>query len=162
GGELADTGLRGVAPPLDGEGHAGLQRQPARRLAVVQDLGLLVELAADAVAAELAYHREAVLLRVRLDDGADVAEARAGPHLPDAEPHAFESHVDQPPRLDVGLADVEHAAAISVVAVLDDGDVDVEDVGQLEDAFAGNAMADLVVHRGADRLGIGLVARRRV
>jgi len=49
-----------------------------------------------------------------------------------------------------------------VESVLDDRDVDVEGVALLEHAVPGNAVADLVVDRGADRLGEGLVARRRV
>ena len=55
-----------------------------------------------------------LLLGVRLDRRADVAEPRARPHLADAEPHAFEGDVDQALRLDARLADVEHAAAVAV------------------------------------------------
>ena len=106
--------------------------------------------------------REAVLLGVGLDRGADVAEAAAGPHLADAEPHALVGHLDQAPRLDARLADVEHAAGVAVVAVLDDGDVDVQDVARLEHPLARDAVADLVVDRGADRLSERAVARRGV
>jgi hypothetical protein len=44
-----------------------------------------------------------------------------------------------------GLADVEHAAGVAVEAVLDHGDVDVDDVARLEHLVAGNAVADLVL-----------------
>jgi len=128
----------------------------------MQHLGLLVELAADAVAAELAHHGKPALLGVRLDRRADVAQPRPGTHLADAEPHAFESHVDQAPRLDARLADIEHPAAVAVEAVLDHGDIEVQDVAGLEDPLTGYAVADLVVDRGADRLGERPVAGRRI
>ncbi len=50
-----------------GEDHAGLQLEPGAGPAVVQHLRLLVELAADAVAAELAHDREAVAFGEALD-----------------------------------------------------------------------------------------------
>ncbi len=51
------------------------------------------------------------------------------------------------------LADGEHAAGIAVPAVLDDGDVDVDDVALLEALVrARDAVADHVIDRGADRL----------
>src|SRR5688572_10660135 len=157
-GQLADAGLAGVDHRLDREGHARLERHAGAGAPVVQDLRLLVELAADAVAAEFAHHRIAVLLGVRLDGGAQVAQPRARAHLADAEPHAFVRHLDQAARLYARLADIEHAARVAVKAVLDHGDVDVEDVAGLENPVAGDAMADLVVDRGADRLREGLVA----
>ena len=55
----------------------GCSFRPVPGAAVVQHLRLLVELAADAVAAELAHDREAVAFGVALDGGADVAEMRA-------------------------------------------------------------------------------------
>jgi hypothetical protein len=121
-----------------------------------------VELAADAVAAELAHHREAVPLGVALDGGADVTEPRAGAHLPDAEPHAFVRDLDQAARLDARLADEEHPAAVAVEAVLDHGDVYIQDVALLQHALARHAVAHLVVDRGADRLRERPVPRRRV
>ena len=52
-----------------------------------------------------------------------------------------------------GRAHEEHLAGIAVVAVLDDGDVDVDDVAVFELFVAGDAMADLVVDRSADGFG---------
>ncbi|MNG01284.1 hypothetical protein D3C84_842560 [compost metagenome] len=48
-----------------------------------------------------------------------------------------------------------------MVAVLDHRHVDVEDVAILERLVIGDAMADHVVDRGADRLGEALVVERR-
>jgi len=56
------------------------------------------------------------------------------------------------------LADDEHAAGVAVPAVLDDGDVDVDDVALFERLVIGDAVANLVVDRGANRLGVGRVA----
>ena len=75
--QFGDRRLAGVDHRLDGEDHAGLAARAGAGLAVVQHLRLFVEVAADAVAAEFAHHREAVLLGVLLDGGADVAEVRA-------------------------------------------------------------------------------------
>jgi hypothetical protein len=47
---------------------------------------------------------------------------------------------------------------VAVVAILDDGDVEVEDVAVLQHLVAGDAVADHVVDRGADGLGVGRVA----
>jgi hypothetical protein len=49
-----------------------------------------------------------------------------------------------------------------MVAILDDRDVEIDDVAVLQCLVARNAMADLMVDRGADRLRIGLVAGGRV
>src|SRR3546814_4208681 len=85
---------------------------------------------------------------------ADVAQRRAGLHHLDAAHHGFVGHLDQAAGDDLRLADEEHAAGVAVPTVDDDGDVDVDDVAVVETlVIAGNAEADDVVHRGADRLG---------
>src|SRR5688572_2811650 len=161
-GELPDLGLAGVDHRLDGEGHARLQREADAAPAVVEDLRLFVELPADAVPAELAHHAVAVLLGVRLDGVADVAQVRARPHLADALPQAFVGHLAQAARLDRGIADVKHAAGVAMEAVLDHRYVDVDDVPGTQLLVAGHAVTHHVVDRGADRLGERLVAGRRV
>jgi hypothetical protein len=56
-------------------------------------------------------------------------------------------------------ADEVHAAGVAVPAVLDDGDVDIDDVAILEHLpFAGDAVADDVVDRGAHGLREAAVA----
>src|SRR3954466_7105497 len=159
---LADVALAGVDHRLDGEGHASLQAHALAGAAVVQHLRLFVEAPADAVAAEFAHHAETLAFRVLLDGGAYVTQGHARTHHRDALPHAFVSRLAQAPRLDRRLAHVEHAARVAVPAVLDDGDVDVDDVSRAQDLVAGNAVADLVVHGGADGLGIRTVPGRRV
>src|SRR5690606_4232922 len=117
---------------------------------------------ADAVAAKLAHHAETLGFGKLLDRPSDVAQARARAHHDDATPHGLVGDGAQAPRGDGGVADDEHAAGIPVPAVLDHGDIDVEDVALLEELVVRNAVADLVVDRGADRLGIGDVAATAV
>ena len=62
----------------------------------------------------------------------DVAEKGAGLDRVDAAPHAFVGDLGQATRLDRRFADEEHAAGVAVIAVLDDGDVDVDYVAGLE------------------------------
>src|SRR5581483_7755372 len=79
----------------------------------------------------------------------DIAQPGARTHRADAFPHALVSHVDQAAGLDARLADIEHAAAIAVVAVL-------------EHALARNAVAHLVIDRRANGFRKRLVAGRRI
>ena len=73
-------------------------------------------------------------------------------------PHRRAAGLGQALRLDRRLADVVHAAGVAVVAVLDDGHVDIEQVAALEHPLVGNAVADHVVDRGADGLREAAVA----
>ncbi|MCY1365116.1 hypothetical protein D9M69_519500 [compost metagenome] len=127
----------------------------------MQDLRLLVEHRADAVAAVLADHRVAQLLGMFLDHFADVAQARARPDQLDALVHAFLGHAAELVGPFRDLAHGEHLAGVAVVAVLDHRHIDVEDVAILERLVIGDAMADHVVDRGADRLGEALVVEGR-
>ena len=62
---------------LDGEDHAGLELRAGAFAAVIRDLRLLVELAADAVADKFADDAVAVGDDLILDGGAQIAEAAA-------------------------------------------------------------------------------------
>jgi hypothetical protein len=90
----------------------------------------------------------------------DVAQGGPGTHRADPAEHRLAGHVDQAPGEHRGLADEEHLAGVAVIAVLDDGDVDIDDVALLQALVAGDAVTDLVVHRGADRLGEAPVVQR--
>src|SRR3546814_4288407 len=123
-----------------------LQHQALARPAVVQHLRFVVVDLADAVAAVLAHHREALALGLLLDRVADVAQGRARLHRADPAPHRLVRGIDQAPRHHRWLAGVVHAAGVAVPAVLDDGDVDVQDVAVLEHLrFVRDAVADDVV-----------------
>src|SRR6266705_2955608 len=160
--KFADRRLAGVDHRFDGESHSRLETRAGSRASIVQNLRLFVEFSPDSMAAELAHDAVAVGFGMLLDRRADVTEKSPGTHLTDAEPHALVSGLAQPFCLDRRFADVVHAAGIAVKTVLDHGDVDVQDVARLEHALPRNAVADLVVDRGADRLRKGLIAGRSV
>ena len=107
---------------------------------------------ADAVAAVLAHHGEVALLDELLDGVADVAEPRARAHLLDAAPHRLVAGLGEALGMQGRLADEVHAAGVAVEAVVDHGDVDVHDVAGLEHLVVRDAVADHVVHGGADGL----------
>ena len=69
--------------------------------------------------------------------------------------------LDQPfgPRLD--RTDCVHAAGITVPAIDDQRDVDVDDVAIAQRLRPGNAMANDVIDRRADRLGVAAIIERR-
>src|SRR2546428_11593069 len=161
-GKLADRRLAGVDHGFDRESHSLLKARTGSRAPVMQDLRLLVELAPDPMAAELSHHAVSVAFGVLLDGRPDVAQKSPWAHRIDAEPHALVGGFAQPPGLYRGLADIEHAAGVAVIAVLDHRDVDIQDVTGFQHALPGNAVADLMVYGGADRLGKGLVAGRGV
>jgi hypothetical protein len=150
--QQAHEALAGVDHRLDREGHAGAQLEARAGLAVVQHLRVLVVDAADAVAAVFPHDRETPLLGIGLHGVPDVAEVGARAHLLDAAPHRLEAGLDQALGLDRGLADEVHPAGVAVVAVPDHGDVDVDDVPGLQALVVRDAVADDVVHRGADGL----------
>src|SRR5688572_18666978 len=118
----------GIDHWLDGEGHSGFERHAGGRLAVMQDLRILVKDPADPVAAVLTHHRVTLALDERLDGMSEVAEARAGADDADAPPHGLEPDLAQAPGLDRGFTDLEHAAGVAVEAILDDRDVHIDDV----------------------------------
>src|SRR5690606_38845945 len=105
-------------------------------------------------------HREALRFGVALDGVADVDHGSALEPLEDASEHGRAGHLDQAPGLQRGLADEVHPAGVAVPAVLDDGDVDIDDVALPQHlGLAGDAVADDVVDRGADRRREALVTQ---
>ncbi len=161
-GERANRRATRVDHRLDREDHPRLQLESGAGPAVMDDLRLFVELPADPVAAELADDREVMAFREFLDRVPDVAEVRAVPHGADTAPHRLVGDLDEPPRLDRRRADVEHPARVAMPAVLDHGDVDVDDVAGTKLLVAGDSVADDVVDRRADRRRVRAVARRRI
>ena len=100
----------------------------------MQDVGRVVEDAAEAVAREVAHDREALRLDVGLDGVADVADTAARLGGGDAAHHRLVGDVAQPARLHADVAHEEHAAGVAVPAVEDGGDVDIDDVAVLQRA----------------------------
>src|SRR5690606_40411096 len=101
---------------LDGEGHPRLQHHALARPAVVQDLRVLVVDLADAVAAVLAHHAEALAFGVFLDRVADVAQGRARTDRPDPAEQRLAGGLDQTPGHARGSAHVTPAPGTPVPA----------------------------------------------
>src|SRR5262245_32904996 len=118
----------GVDHRFDGYCHSGPELLASARLAVVQHLRVLVEHAADAVAAVLAHDGEALLFHEALDRVADVAQVPTRPDRTDAAPHRIEANLREPGGLYRRRSDHVHAARVAVVTVLDDRDIDIDDV----------------------------------
>lgn len=74
---------------FDGENHSREQCQSGSGVTIVQDLGLLVEFDAYAMAAVFSYDAIAMFLRMFLNGGADIPEPVSWFDLMDAVPHAF-------------------------------------------------------------------------
>src|SRR5204863_6445169 len=125
---------------LDGEEHAGLQRHAFAGPADMDDVGLVVEQPAQAVAAEIAHHAHALRLDKTLDGVADVAGGGAGLYRGDAAHHRLVGHLDQPLGLAGDRAHRIHPAGIAIPTLDDEGDVDVDDVAFLEQPVPGHAV----------------------
>ena len=93
-----------------------------------------------------------------IDRSAYVAQKAPGFDLLEAELDALLGYPHQLFGFLADLPDAEHTGGVGVVAVIDGGDVDVDDVALLEDDLVrGNAVADLFIDRGAHALGEALI-----
>ena len=120
-----------------------------------------MEQRADAVAGEVTDHAVPETLGVALDDPADDVERPAGRHRADRSVECLLGSLDQQPRLFVDLADQERRVRVAVHAADERGDVDVEDVALDGLRRIGDAVADDLVQRGAQRLRVAAVPQRR-
>src|SRR5882724_13192757 len=138
---------------LDCERHSLLQLEPGTRLAVVQDLRVLVIHTADAVAAILAHDRVVALFDEGLNGVPDITEPGARFHRFDSAPHGFEAGLCQPLCVGRRFADEIHPAGIPVETIPDNGDVNVDDVASLEPFVIRYPVTHHVVHGRANGLG---------
>src|SRR5260370_5730750 len=127
---------------LDGEEHAGLEHHAFAGPADMNDVRLVVEHAAQAVAAEVAHHAHALRLDEALNGVSDVAGGGAGFYRRPAAHPGLISHLDQPFGLAGDRAHRIHPARIALPAPNDAGDGDVDDVAFLQQPVAGHAVAD--------------------
>src|SRR5262249_43516831 len=142
---------------LDREEHAGAQHDAFARPADVHDVGLVVEQAADTVAAEVAHDAHVLALDIALDGGADGGGGRARPDHRNAAHHRLVGDLDQPFGAARDRTHGIHPAGVAVPAVEDEGDVDVDDVALLERLLARNTVADHVIDRGAGGFAIAAI-----
>src|SRR3989338_5947211 len=161
-GEMLGGRLAGVDHRFDGEGHAGLEPYSGPRAAVMQHLRLFMELPANAVSAKVAHYAVTQWLDEALDGMANVAQISARLDYADAAPHRLPGDLAQASGQNRRPSSVKHPAAVAVITILDDGDVDVHDVAVPERFIVGHAVADLMVDRGANRFWIRLMSAGRV
>ena len=157
-GQFLDVAATQVEHGLDGKDHAGLQLCARTGLAVVQHLGVFVKVLPYTVATEFAHDRQIVLFGKLLNRVADVAEVRAGLDLLNAQPHGVIGQGVEAARSNRHFANLEHAAVVAIPAVLDDGDIHIDNIAFLQRFVVGNAMAHHMVHRSAHMAGVGRVA----
>src|ERR1700688_1492347 len=117
---------------LHGEEHTWLENDAFARAPDMDDVGFVVEQAADTVAAEIPHHAHVLGLDIALDRGANVAGGRARPDAGDAAHYGLVGHLDQPLGAARNLADREHAAGIAVPAIEDQRHIDIDNVAFLE------------------------------
>ena len=98
------VGAADVDHRFDGEEHAGTKLGAGAGAACVDDVGTVVEQAAEAMAAKIAHHAIAMLFGMALNGVGDVAEAIAGLGLLEPEHQTFVGHVDQLARLQRDVA----------------------------------------------------------
>ena len=114
---------------------------------------------AHAVARVVAHHPVVEALGVFLDHSADDIDFATGPHRSDPALHRSARALDERSRPSVDLADRVGRVRVAVDAVEIGGDVQVDEVALLEDGRVGDAVADDLVDRGADRFGEAHVAQ---
>src|SRR3990172_9298031 len=91
---------------------------------------------------------------------ADIPQCYSRPNQTNPCPHAFVGDLYQAPGTYRGLFQHEHHAGIAVIAVFYNRDIDINNIGCLEYPVTGDAMADNVVHRGADGFREALIVER--
>ena len=113
-----------------------------------------VERAAHAVPGEVAHHPVPEALRVRLDRAPDHVDLPPGCDRLDAAVQGLLGARHEVRDLGRDLADQERAVEVAVHAVVERGDVDVEDVAILQHGVIRDAVADdLVEARAASTSG---------
>ena len=91
---------------------------------------------------------------------ADIAEPRARAHGGDADLQRPPRHLHDLARLGLHPPDTEGLARVAVPAVDDARHVHIDDIALAQFAVGWNAMADHMVHRGANGFGKTVVTKR--
>src|SRR5690606_38631699 len=142
---------------LDGEDHPRLEHRAGAGWAKVQNVRLVVEKPTEAVADKVAHHAHAFAFGNRLDRCANVAGRISGLGGLDASGEAFIGHFNETLGLPRNFTHRIHAAGITMPAVNDERQVDIEDIALAQWPAVRNSVADDVVERGADRMAVAPV-----
>ena len=119
----------------------------------MQYLWVFVKCPADTMATIFPNHTEIVRFGVLLNGVTDVAEAGPRPYQFNALKHTFAAYSAQALGQDRHLVNEEHAAGIAMVAVFDDGYIDVNNVAVFKPFVSGDTVAHDVIDRRANGLG---------
>ena len=124
----------------------------------MEHLGLFMEIQTNAVSTKLSHHREPIALSELLNRKANVTQVNPRFDLHNTMPHGLIGQLTKSFGHNGGLSEQKHATRVSVPAVLDDRDVDVDNVTLFQGLVIGNAVTDLVVDGGANGLWVRRVA----
>src|SRR5215472_6464251 len=113
---------------LDREQHAGPKYHALAVATDMDDVGLVMEQAAQPMTAEIADHAHMLGFDEGLDGGPDVACGAAGPDRRNSAHHSLVGDVDEPLCAARNFADRVHAARIAMPAVHDQRHVHVDDI----------------------------------
>src|SRR5260221_1264542 len=127
----------------------------------MDDVGLVMEHAAETMAAEIAHHAHALRLDKTLNGVADIACGGAGFDGCNAAHHRLISHFDEPFGLAGDRAHRIHPAGIAIPALDVEGDVDADHVAFLRQAVAPLAVPDHLVPRVAVRIPVAAIHKYR-
>src|SRR5687767_642550 len=98
-----------------------------------------------------------MLFRVLLYRMSDIAQPGPGADDFHALEHGLMTYPAQALRQYRSLADKKHFAGITMIAVLDDGNIDIDNVSVFQHPLARYPVAYLMIHRSADGLGETLI-----
>lgn len=136
---------------LDRECHPGLALADRLVLGVVRHVGGAVEQGVYAVAAVRSDDAAVLGLGVLLDDVAKLPDQGSWLDRLDGLVEALAGRLDDAHVVGIRLrlvADIVRLVQVGMVALVEEGDVDIEDVAVNQGALIGDAVADYFVYRG--------------
>ena len=137
----------GIQHRLDGKGHAFFNTRTHAWFTVVQDLWLFMKNSANTVTTILAHDGVVVGFAMLLDDVANIAQRDTWFDDLYCLVQAFLRDTNQALGMIWSLADAKHLAGITVKAILDNGDIDIDDVTGFQDlAVVGDAVTNHVIN----------------
>ena len=113
---------------LDSKGHAFGKNLPQAWRAIVEDLGLFVKNLPNAMAAILSNDGIIIFFRVTLNHVTDVSQGRSGSNNLKCLVKSFLRDTHQSLCMGCHIAHADHNAGVTMPAVLDHSNVDVDDV----------------------------------
>lgn len=141
---------------LNGKGHARLALAHCLVFGVMGNIGGTMEDAVDAMAHICPNHTAVAALGMLLDDVSKLAEQGSRLHLLDSQLQTLAGRLHNTDRVGIRLgpvADIVRLVEITVVAIMIQRHVQIDDVAVEEDALVRDAVANNLIYRRADRLG---------